>query len=524
MTFPASQPHPKNGPLSTPRSTKPETVYIWRPQVGPQKALIDCPLPEIFFGGARGGGKTDGVLGKWALKEKRYRRNFNARMFRRTTVSSEDAIERSKEIYAPLGGHFNETNRMWRMPNGGRIGFAYLDSVDDADGQQGKNLTDVWVEEAGQYPTPAPIDRLFGALRSAHGVPVQMIVTANPGGAGQHWLRDRYQLHPFPRGPRIINRVLPNGDRHQVAVIPSRIGDNQILMQRDPGYVGRLHLVGGAELVRAWLEGDWTAIEGAFFDCWREKLNVIAPFAIPDDWLRFRSGDWGSASPFSVGWWAVAGDDYRLAVVGPRGRDPDAASTHSTRNQQNQTIPRGALVRYREWYGASAPNVGLKLTAERVGEGIADREKDDPKLSYGVLDPSAFKEDGGPSIGERINNVLQAKRLIGFHGADNTRIARKGAMGGWDQMRERMIGTGGRPMLYVFSTCKDFIRTVPVLQHDPNRAEDLDTNSEDHAADDGRYACMSRPWVKTKPKDEEGKRDAYGSADDDTGRVSILTV
>jgi hypothetical protein len=29
-----------------------------------------APLKEIFFGGTRGGGKTDGVLGKWALKQK----------------------------------------------------------------------------------------------------------------------------------------------------------------------------------------------------------------------------------------------------------------------------------------------------------------------------------------------------------------------------------------------------------------------------------------------------------------------
>src|ERR1035437_3095803 len=100
-------------------------VYVWRPQpavppaiVGPQKVLVDCPCPEVFFGGARGGGKTDGVLGKWALKEKRYGQHFNAIMFRRTTVSAEDAIERSKEIYRPLGGKFNDSKLRWRSPNG----------------------------------------------------------------------------------------------------------------------------------------------------------------------------------------------------------------------------------------------------------------------------------------------------------------------------------------------------------------------------------------------------------------------
>lgn len=436
-------------------------------------------------------------------------------MFRKTTVSSEDAIERSKEIYGPLGGKFHEQAKLWRMPNGGRIGFAYLDSVADADGQQGKNLTDVWVEEAGQYPSPAPIDKLFGALRSAHGVPVQMIVTANPGGAGQHWLRARYELHPFPRGPKMLSRLLPDGTTHRIAVIPSRIGDNRILMNRDPGYVGRLHLVGTAELVRAWLEGDWTAIEGAFFDCWRENRHIITPFNIPADWLRFRSADWGSAAPFSVGWWAVVGDDYSL--------EQEAKLQGEPAKRYDGVLPRGAMVRYREWYGATGPNLGLRLTAAQVGDGIAEREKDDPKLSFGVLDPSAFKEDGGPSIAERINERLLTKRMAGFHHADNARVAQRGAMGGWDQMRDRLLGVKDRPMLVTFSTCTDSIRTIPVLQHDPNRAEDLDTHTEDHAADDWRYACMSRPWVKTKPKDADEKRDAYRGADD-VDRVSMATI
>jgi hypothetical protein len=92
----------------------------------------------------------------------RYGPNFNAIMFRRTTVSAEDAIERSKEIYGPLGGKFNEAKLRWRMPNGGRMAFAYLESVSDADEYQGRNITDAWVEEAGQYPASAPIDRLSG--------------------------------------------------------------------------------------------------------------------------------------------------------------------------------------------------------------------------------------------------------------------------------------------------------------------------------------------------------------------------
>lgn len=468
--------------------------FLWAPQEGPQKALIDCPLTEVFFGGARGGGKTDGVLGKWAIKAKRYGAAFNAIMFRRTTVSSEDAIERSKQIFGPLGGKFNETKLIWRMPDGGRVAFAYLDGVGDADEYQGRNVTDAWVEEAGQYPDPAPIDRLFGVMRSAAKVPVQLILTANPGGAGQQWIRERYQLVPFPSRPKIVTRVLDDGTEHQMAVIPSRISDNRVLLDSDPGYLTRLKMVGGAALVKAWLDGDWSAVEGAFFGEWSEKRHVLQPFAIPSHWLRFRSADWGSARPFSVGWWAVASDD-----------------TH----EQGLVIPRGALVRYREWYGCvpGKPNTGLKLTAEQVAGGIRERESGET-LSYGVLDPAAFAHDGGPSIAERM-----AAQRVSFNPADNKRVSARGAMGGWDILRQRLVGDDeGRAMLFCFSTCRDSIRTIPALQHDQKKPEDLDSDMEDHAADEWRYACMSRPWVRPTPPAVKAV-DRYRVPDDpDEGR------
>lgn len=452
-----------SGQQSTPHSTR-----LWSPQAGPQKALIDCPLSEIFFGGARGGGKTDGVLGKWAIKEKRYGKAFNAIMFRRTTVSSEDAIERAKELYRPLGAVFiGSPTPRFKMPNGGRIAFAYLDSIEDADEYQGRNVTDAWVEEAGQYPDASPIDRLFGVLRSSHGVPVQLLLTANPGGPGQLWLRDRYGLHPFPMGPKIVSRELPNGAIHKAAVIPSRIGDNRILLNADPEYLNRLQMVGSPELVRAWLEGDWSAIEGAFFSEWNESRHVVPAFDVPTDWLRFRSMDWGYARPFSVGWWAVAGDKLN-------------------------GIPRGALVRYREWYGCEPgkPNTGLRLTAKEVARGIKEREQEGENVAYGVLDPAAFSQDGGPSHAES----MMTEGVV-FRRADNRRVAQSGAIGGWNEMRQRLRGADGAPMLYVFDTCRDFIRTVPVLQHDSRRPEDLDTEAEDHIADEARYGCMSRPYV-----------------------------
>jgi hypothetical protein len=77
----------------------------------------------------------------------------------------------------------------------------------------------------------------------------------------------------------------------------------------------------------------------------------------------------------------------------------------------------------------------------------------------------------------------------GWRPADNKRQP------GWEKLRQRLVGEEGKPMLYVLETCDDFIRTIPILQHDDTNPEDLDTEAEDHVADEVRYAVMSRPWA-----------------------------
>jgi hypothetical protein len=452
-----------------------ETITIWEPQSGPQVELIKCPVFEIFFGGARGGGKTDGVLGDFIEHADSYGEHAIGLMIRRTLTELGETIERSRQLYTPLGWTYNEQQKMWRAPNGARLRFAYLERDADAEGYQGHSYTRLYVEEIGNFPSPKPILKLMATLRSGAGVPVGFRATGNPGGPGHQWVRARY-IDPAPLGWRVVQDPVSGLDR---VFIPSKVQDNKYLGQ---DYVSRLKASGSTELVRAWLEGDWSVIEGAFFECWSNEKHVIRPFEIPRDWLRFRSADWGSAAPFSIGWWAVVGDEYRP--------------------QSDLVLPRGALVRYREWYGSNGqPNVGLKLTAEQVAEGIRIREHGET-IRYGVLDPAAFAVDGGPSIAERMAN-----KGVHFHRADNKRVTQRGALGGWDQMRARLIGDGdGRPMIYTFSTCVDSIRTIPALQHDPDKPEDLDTDMEDHAGDDWRYACMSRPWIpKSKTPPEEGR-------------------
>lgn len=461
---------------------------IWEAQPGPQTALISCPVFEVFFGGARGGGKTDGVLGDFLEHADTYGKDAIGLMIRRQRTELVETIERSKAIYTPLGWTYHEQDKMWRAPNGARLRFAYLERDSDAEGYQGHSYTRLYFEEIGNFPSDRPILKLMATLRSGAGVPVGFRATGNPGGPGHQWVRARY-IDPAPLGFQLIKDAVSGLER---VYIPSRVHDNKFLGE---SYVNQLKASGSKELVKAWLEGDWSVIEGAFFDCWDSSQHVIRPFEIPDDWLRFRAADWGSAKPFSVGWWAVVGDD-----------------TPIQHDHSEMVLPRGAIVRYREWYGKSAPNTGLKLTAEEVALGILSKEQPGEKITYGVIDPAAFAVDGGPSIAERM-----AKVGVSFRRADNKRVAQMGALGGWDQMRQRMKGDGERPMIYTFSTCVDSIRTIPALQHDQDKPEDLDTDGEDHAADEWRYACMSRPYQPAQAAEKKPDQLIYEVKPD--GRV-----
>lgn len=476
---------------------------VWSPQPGPQHAFIKCPVFEVVYGGARGGGKTDANLGDFALHARRYGTNAKGLFIRRTRVALEPTIERAKQIYTPLGAVWREQKSRFEWPAGAVLYFRFLDRDADADNYQGHDYTRLYIEELTQFPTDGPVNKLKATLRSAAGVPTGFRASCNPGGPGHTWVKSRY-IDPGPF--QIVREAFTNpfdGSTVELSrvFIPAKLSDNPLLLKNDPLYVAKLQQSGSAQLVKAWLDGDWGIIDGAFFDKWSKARNVVEPFEVPRDWVRFRSMDWGSAKPFSVGWWAIVTDDHQIG---------------------NKTLPRGAIVRYREWYGSTGkPNEGLKLTAEAVAEGIAAREANDV-VKWGVLDPAAFAEDGGPSIAER----MRRNSKVQFFPADNKRVPGNGAMGGWDQMRQRINGpcdeTGepiGPPMLYVFSTCRDFLRTVPILQHDPDRLEDLDTHSEDHVADEVRYACMARPMpaASAEKQVQTRKRTDYRSSRDEGG-------
>jgi hypothetical protein len=382
-------------------------------------------------------------------------------IFRQSYPELSELIARSQVLIPSCwpGAEWFAGERTWHLPTGATLRMRSLERAEDASHYQGHAYSYIAFDELGAWPDDRAYKMLLACLRSAEPVECKRIrASANPAGPGHHWIKTRF-VDPAPHGYQIITDEQTGMMR---VFIPSRVEHNKILMARDPGYVDRLKGVGSPELVRSWLLGDWNAVVGSFYPEFGPQ-HVIRPFRVPVSWTRFRSFDWGSARPFVCLWFAVSNGDV------PR-------------------VPRGALVAYRELYGASAPNVGLRLSVEEVADRIREHELGDDPVTYSVADPAIFTADGGPSMAERF-----AARKVYFKPADNERIA------GWDQLRRRLVGEDDQPMIYFFDTCANTIRTLPAQQYDPRRQEDMDSRGDDHAVDCCRYGCMSRPWEAAPP-------------------------
>ena len=494
---------------------------VWSPQPGPQVFATICPARMILFGGARGGGKTDCAIGRQIYGAIEHGYKWNGLFVRKSYKYFAELRRRINELIrmglpADLKGGPSGTNYL-RFHNGAQVMLTVVESIDKAEFFQGQQFTEISIEEACQFSfIDQLIEKLKGAMRSPHGLTTRMFLTANPGGPGHNQVKARFMPMGTPPGTIMVD------DAGMSSVfIPSRVDDNKILCDNDPEYVGLLRSIRDPMLRRAWLEGDWDVVLGGFFsDVWNKFTHVVPFFRPPDHWPRIVGMDWGSSTPFSIGWYAVSDGLTTISECGGR------------------TFPKGALIRFFEWYGCprGEANVGLKMTSSLVAERILELEDKKRLLGRGgydrVADPSIFAEKDGPSISEKMSEVGVVWRR-----AENRRIS------GWDQVRLRLKGRcidrqeqeivlpdGGvetlvvsekwEPMLYVTENCPQLIRTLPIQERDQTDWEDVDTDGEDHAVDELRYVCMSRP-SKGLTVHDVTPRSQMGRAERDIAEVAV---
>ena len=418
----------------------------WTALDGPQKKFVNSEHPHILFGGARGGSKSVGMLLAFRKHAEKYGKEAQGLLFRRSFPETGELVKLGQYVFVQEGWEWKVGERKWVSPSGSVLQLKHLDEDADAMKLQGFSVTFLGFDELGNWPSPEPIDLLQATMRSAAGVPVLFRASANPGGPGHGWVKERY---------------IDVEDKDRI-FIPSKIQDNKPLMDNDPGYIDRIKGSGPEWLVKAWLEGDWNIAPGAFFEnVWDPSVHVVEPFDIPLEWRRWKSYDHGYKSPAGCVWFT---QDYD-----------------------------GIIYIYREHYWSSKPNKGSETPIEDIAREILDIEQKERKQSVrfrnNVADSAIFIRDG------RHKSVADVFADYGVVWEASSK-GPGSRVQGLQEMVDRLNGG----TLKVFNTCQHWLRTVPSLPADPKRVEDIDTSAEDHLFDATRYGLMMKRARKTKPK------------------------
>ena len=452
---------------------------VWAPQPGSQTLFVTSPVFETLYEGTRGPGKTNGLLIDFCQHVgKGYGSAWRGILFRQNYPALADVVEKSEEWIPKAfpGARFTQSGPngyTWTFLGGEELLFRYIDKPKDYRNYHGHEYPWMGFDELTNWPDAKCYNIMQSCCRSSRpGIPRRLRATTNPHGPGHHWVKARF-IDPAPRGTIIEDE---RGNRR--VTLHGHWSENRFLMENDPEYIGRL--LGATEddpdQQAAWVDGSWDVAAGAFFGAsWSRRHHVLAPFPIPPSWPIDRAFDWGSSKPFSVGWWAES-DGSRVTLA----------------DKTLRAFARGSLFRIGEWYGCrdGRPNVGLGLDGGEIAKGILERQKNrwpNRFIRPGPADSSIFDVQDGHCIGDSFKKAGVTWTL-----ANKGPGSRKN---GWQLMRDRLRAAKRNPLeepgLYVFSDCVHFIRTVPMLPRDEKKPDDIDTNAEDHIADEARYRILA---------------------------------
>jgi len=453
---------------NTPKQVQQEAKenVIFAPNEGPQTEFLAAAETDVLYGGAAGGGKSYAML----VDPLRYahRAAHRALIIRRSMPELRELIDKSRELYPKAfpGCKYREVEKLWNFPSGAKIEFGFLERDADVYRYQGQAYSWIGFDEITHLPTEFSWNYLASRLRTTDSEIVPyMRCTANPGGVGAHWVKNRYILPSEP------DTSFVGKDGLTRKFIPARLEDNPFLAM-DGRYEKMLKALPPTQRKQL-LEGNWDVNEGAAFTEFSLEEHVIPPFQIPIHWDRVKGIDYGYASESACVWATIDPSD-------------------------------GTLIVYRELYRKG-------LTGQDLGTIITEMEVEDPFSVQGVLDTAAWSRTGttGPTVGETL--VRQGHKL---RRADKNRIQGK------IQIHEYLrLQPSGRPRLQIFSSCPSLIRELQSIPLDKTNPEDVNTHAPDHAYDALRYLIMSRPRVNDPLAQMRHLRmeQAYTPADADFG-------
>jgi hypothetical protein len=402
----------------------------------------------VGYGGARGGGKSHWLLAQMGADDCQRVPGLKCLLLRKVGKAN---MEHFEDLRRRLFGHIEHEFSAYRgiltFPNGSRIIAGHFQAEKDIDAYLGLEYDTIGIEEATTLSNRKHTDISTCCRTSKPNWRPRIYSTSNPGGIGHAWYRTRFIL-PYQEGREVETRF-----------VPARVSDNAY---NNPEYRKVLEALHGWQR-RAWLDGDWDLAAGQFFTTFRREVHVVPDFD------ETRAREWFAALDYGFA-------HYTVVLLGCTDGDGNlfVVDEHAERlwlPQRHAEAVRAMVGRHR----------------------IGDRALELGDLRRIVAGTDVFsRQSDGTTIADQY-----AREGIRLKPANMDRV------NGWAEVLQRLgdVAAGVRPRLFVHRRCGRLAETVPAMQHDPNRPEDVlkvDAD-EDGVGGDDCADCL-RYLVATKSR------------------------
>lgn len=268
---------------------RPVQEILYKPR-GSARKLFKDQSPELLLSGPAGTGKSVACLNKiyWAADQYPGMRALIVRQVR-ASLTETGLVSWEKLVLPPgsqvLSGPSRGQRIVYTFPNGSQVNTGGLDRPDKI---MSSEYDLIYVQEATELKEEG-WEALSTRLRNGVMPYQQLLADCNPS-APTHWLKKRCEAG-------------------RTRMLDSRHEDNPRLWQRGNWtqfgreYISKLDNLTGARKLRL-RHGRWAQAEGVVYEAWDAARHVIDPFAIPNDWPRYLSVDFGYTNPFVCQWWA----------------------------------------------------------------------------------------------------------------------------------------------------------------------------------------------------------------------------
>lgn len=464
-------------------------IWLQERQLAASAAARLCDLPDgptaIGYGGARGGGKSHWLLAQMGADDCQRVPGLKCLLLRKVGKANLEHFEDlRRRLFNRLPHEFSAFRGILAFANGSRIIAGHFQNEKDIDAYLGLEYDVIGIEEATTLTARKYQDITTCCRTSKSNWRPRIYSTTNPGGVGHGWYRTKF-IVPFQ-----------NKRQTDTVFVPARVGDNAF---NNPEYRKVLENLSGWQK-RAWLDGSWDIAAGQYFTTLRREVHVVDSVPEGPMFDETRAVEWFAALDYGFA-------HYTVCLLGCRDGDGNTfiVDEHAERLwlPQRHAAAIKAMVERHKMNGVVAMR-GIPRLSMRSQDEVQNRPLALSDLKRFVAGADVFsRQSDGTTIAQQY-----AKHGITLRCANTDRV------NGWAEVLQGFgepnvgLAEGGvRPTLFIHARCRRLIETLPALQHDPNRPEDVlkvdadeDGNGGDDAADALRYLVATKTRTVTQRK------------------------